>query len=227
MKFRHIPLWKIVTAGNIREEIDEELGDLMQSIELYDVLQPALVVPKGDKYELVTGHRRFAAMKARNEPTLPCIIRDDLEQADRVFVQLIENSQRKPMSAAEYVTVFDRLKASDPKMNNKRIGQLIGHTQQWVQNQYVAMTYLDRLAESGVDTEELRRMPAGTIIGRAQKRGVTGPKEQPVRDVQIKRSGRCTMNIVCRNEQIYYRVEAAIKKIQSEIREQEADACPV
>ena len=88
MIFKHIPLETIVTKENIRSEADDELGDLMNSVERYDIIQPILVVPEDGKYVIVVGHRRFAAMKARNEATIPCVIRDDVVEGDRVWIQL-------------------------------------------------------------------------------------------------------------------------------------------
>ena len=63
MTFKHIPVGLIYKKDNIREELETELGDLQASIEQFDMLQPILVRPVGNKYEIVSGHRRYAAMK--------------------------------------------------------------------------------------------------------------------------------------------------------------------
>lgn len=71
-------------------EIDEELleeyehheygnnrGDmksLAQSIEKYGVIQPVIVRKKGNKYEILAGHRRTEASRMVGKKTIPCIV---------------------------------------------------------------------------------------------------------------------------------------------------------
>ena len=58
-----IELIKIVTGDfNPRKSINEgELTELAESIKQVGVLQPILVRPKGRKFEIVCGERRFKA----------------------------------------------------------------------------------------------------------------------------------------------------------------------
>jgi len=93
--FKEIPIDKIIVNKNIRTDPDGELGGLMETIEKYDLLQPVLVMPKDDHYELISGHRRLNAMKARNEATVPCVVRNDFSEKSIPFIKLIENVQRK------------------------------------------------------------------------------------------------------------------------------------
>lgn len=175
MKFKDIPVDQLFQGENVRSEADEELGDLMESIERYDLLTPIIVVPENGRYKIVAGHRRFSAMKARNEATVPCVIHTDLSQSQIPFVQLIENVQRKEMSAHELVQIFDRMKAATPGLSNAAIGRLIGKSGEWVGLQYKAEGVYQSLADQGVSPEVIEDIP-DTVLRKMAK--VTKPRER-------------------------------------------------
>ncbi len=163
MKFKHIPIDQIFVKKNIRNEIDEDLGGLMNSIERVDILQPILVVPRADKYELVSGHRRFAAMKARNESTIPCIIRDDLSDGDLIYVKLAENIQRKQMTAREIIAVIDEMKAKDATLTDATIAIRLGlHKEYITYKRRIWKTYC-ALLEGGMDAKALGELSDGDL----------------------------------------------------------------
>ena len=55
---------------------DEDLNDLIKSIERYGMLTPGIVRQKDDgRYELVSGHRRFKACQMAGKETFKCEIR--------------------------------------------------------------------------------------------------------------------------------------------------------
>lgn len=173
MKFRNIPVEQIYKRDNIREEAETELADLAESIDQFDVIQPILVRPVGDRYEIVSGHRRFLAVKMHGDPTVPCIIRDDIPDSDRIYIQLVENTHRKQMSAAELVDTFDRLKAKNPGLTNARIAARLGRSVQWVSNQYYAAKLAEKLDEAP-GPGGAARLTAGQVFARARKQGVVG-----------------------------------------------------
>ena len=80
-----------------------ELGnieELMISIRSRGVLEPILVRPKGNRYEIIAGERRFIASRNIGLKEIPCIemkLRDD----EAMEVALIENLQRKDLDAFE------------------------------------------------------------------------------------------------------------------------------
>ena len=60
-KLRNIPIERIsADPDQPRRHFDEEkLADLANSIKIHGVLQPIVVVKKGDDFEIVAGERRF------------------------------------------------------------------------------------------------------------------------------------------------------------------------
>lgn len=221
MKFKEIPLDEIQVKDNIRREADEDLSDLMDSIEQHEILQPVLVRPlKNGKYELVTGHRRFAAMKARNEATIPAVIRGDVTEGDRVFLQMTENGQRKQMSALEWVEAFEVLRKRDKSYTRARIGKLIGRSAHWVGNQYDAVRLGTKLVSEGeITKEEAKSFRAGQIIGRAQRLGLAkAPKG--ARDVTASMINAYTINVRCRDAAVVAMVLEAIDRVRDRVRKE-------
>jgi ParB-like chromosome segregation protein Spo0J len=57
-----IPLDRIVADRNVRELVAEEVDAMAASIALLGQLSPATVRPEGDRFVLVFGHKRYAAL---------------------------------------------------------------------------------------------------------------------------------------------------------------------
>lgn len=102
-----LPLSDVVpSATNPRKTFDEaKTMELAASIVEKGVLQPILVRPKGKKYELVCGERRYRASKIvqgdfKDRTTIPAVIRDLTDQ-EVLEIQLIENFQREDVHPLE------------------------------------------------------------------------------------------------------------------------------
>lgn len=118
----------------VRVKPEMELGDLVESIKKYGVLQPISVRPKDNLYEIVAGERRVKAAKTAGLTEIPAIIKE-LSDVDAFSIQLAENLQRidltpeeKSMALAEY--------AKFTKYNGKQIAVALSKSYSWV------MTYL-------------------------------------------------------------------------------------
>jgi len=171
MKFKHIPVEQIRITGNIRSDVDEEIGELMESIDQYDVLQPLLVIPAGDQYELISGHRRFAAMKGRNESTVPCIVRNDIERRDIGYIKLVENVQRKQLSPRELVKVFNDMLEQNPKLTKKTLARYLGKSDAWVYDKYKAERIYNELLLAGLDESTINDLSEADLkhLGNVRK----------------------------------------------------------
>jgi len=110
---RHIPLVLIdVSTTNPRRKFNQEkLDELRDSILRVGVVQPIVLRPKGLRFELVAGERRWRASRAAQLETIPAIVRE-LDDKDAFNIQLTENGQREdlhPLEEAEgYETAIRR-----------------------------------------------------------------------------------------------------------------------
>ena len=105
-----IPLDMIVVKAQIRETFEDEentLADLAASIKARGVLQPILLRPTMDGYELIAGERRYRASRLAELDQIPAYIREmtDEEAED---AQMAENIHRKNLTQIEEAKKIQR-----------------------------------------------------------------------------------------------------------------------
>lgn len=163
MSVKNIPIGKVVVKSNVRRDDDEDIQGLMDSILEYDILQPILVKPEGKKYRLISGHRRFRAVKASGEIFIPALIWEDISDSQIPIIQLSENVQRKQMKAWELVEVFDEMKAQNARLTNRKIAKMLGKSEAWVYMKYKASKMAKKLLGEGMTLEELEELSENTL----------------------------------------------------------------
>lgn len=100
------PLVRLISVERIdpnprqpRSEIGD-MQELMDSIKAKGVLEPILVRPKGNRFEIIAGERRFVASKNLGLKEIPCI-EMEVEEHEALEISLIENLQRKDLDVFE------------------------------------------------------------------------------------------------------------------------------
>ena len=79
---------------------DESLEELMESIRCYGVLSPLLARPKGEGYELVSGHRRRLAASKLGLEAVPVLVRE-MSDDEAVILMVDSNLQREHLLHSE------------------------------------------------------------------------------------------------------------------------------
>jgi len=99
-RIRMIPLDRI--DPNPRQARCElgNLEELMASIRAKGILEPILVRPKNDRYEIIAGERRYVASKNIGLREIPCI-EMNVKDNEALELALIENLQRKDLDVFE------------------------------------------------------------------------------------------------------------------------------
>lgn len=97
---RMIPLDRI--EPNPRQARNElgNIEELMSSIKSKGILEPIIVRPRGGKYEIIAGERRFVASKNIGLKDIPCI-EMSVNDNEAMEISLIENLQRKDLDTFE------------------------------------------------------------------------------------------------------------------------------
>ena len=116
-----------------RENFDQkDLEELSDSIKEHGIIQPVIVRQVGDKYELIAGERRTKASALAGLTTIPAIVRnmDDKESAK---ISLLENLQRKNLSAIEEARTYKRIKELD-NMTQEDLAKTLGKSQPAIAN---------------------------------------------------------------------------------------------
>jgi len=94
----------------VRSRFDAEpLGELAESIRLHGVLQPILVRPLADGYELIAGERRWRAARLAGLQAVPAVVRSDADNDSQLVLGLIENLQRTDLDPIEEARGLRRL----------------------------------------------------------------------------------------------------------------------
>lgn len=108
--YREIPLKNIIPNPNQpRVDFSEErMLELEKSIVKDGLLQPILVRPLGDGFEIVAGERRWQACKRLEKETIPAkiLVLNDVESQQ---VALVENLQRDNLNPIEEARGYRRL----------------------------------------------------------------------------------------------------------------------
>lgn len=92
-----------------RTHFDEKaLQELSGSIKALGVIQPITVRKDGDKFEIISGERRYRASKLAGLKTLPAYIRLVNDQ-ELLEMALVENIQREDLDAIEVALTYQRL----------------------------------------------------------------------------------------------------------------------
>ena len=123
-----------------RAQIEEQpLEELAQSIRSNGVIQPILVRPAGDHFEIVAGERRWRAAQRAGLLKVPVVVRDVAD--DRLLqVALIENIQREDLNAIEEATAYRRL-SDELGMSQEEIAAAVGKDRATIAN-YVRLLKL-------------------------------------------------------------------------------------
>ena len=92
-----------------RGSFDEEpLQDLTASIEAVGVLQPIVVRPSGERYQIVMGERRVRAARAAGLERIPAIVRTT-EDDQMLRDALLENVHREDLNPLEEAAAYEQL----------------------------------------------------------------------------------------------------------------------
>lgn len=106
---------------------DADVAELADSIKTHGILEPILLVRKGnDQYELIAGHRRTAAAKIAGLTQIPAIIRDSITPEQQTEWALVENIHREDLNpldkAIAYRTYINRFHLTHQQAA-ERLGQ--------------------------------------------------------------------------------------------------------
>ena len=114
-----------------RSFAEEALAELAESIREKGLLQPLLVRPRGDGYELVAGERRWRAAQRAGLAEIPVVIRD-LGDREALELALIENLQREDLNPVEEAQGYQRLLEMD--LTQEQVARSVGKARATIAN---------------------------------------------------------------------------------------------
>lgn len=127
---------------------EESLRELASSIKELGVIQPITVrKASGDKFQLVSGERRFRASKLIGLETIPAYIRIANDQ-EMLEMALVENIQRKDLDPIEVALSYHRL-IEEINLTQEELSNRVGKNRSTVTN-YLRLLKLDPIIQTGM-----------------------------------------------------------------------------
>jgi ParB family chromosome partitioning protein len=111
---------------------EESLAELTESIKKRGVLQPLMVRPSGDGYELIAGERRLRAAKAAGLHDVPVTIMEAADN-DSLEMALIENLHREDLNVLEEAQGYEVL-ANKFNLTQEQVAGRVGKARASVAN---------------------------------------------------------------------------------------------
>ena len=156
-RLRVIPLDVIDANPNQpRRRFDApSLTALADSIRQRGVLQPVIVRPLGDRYQLVAGERRWRAAQLAGLPAIPALVDDAVDESGSLEVALIENLVRQDLSVIEEARTFAVL-LDDLQMTATALAGKVGRSRADIANTVRLLDLPDEVIQL-VDTAALSK----------------------------------------------------------------------
>ncbi|PTX43637.1 ParB family chromosome partitioning protein [Christiangramia gaetbulicola] len=127
---------------------EESLKELASSIRELGVIQPITVRKLDfDKYQLVSGERRYRASKLVGLDTIPAYIRIANDQ-ESLEMALVENIQRQDLDPIEISLSYQRL-IDEIQLTQEQLSERIGKNRSTIAN-YLRLLKLDPIIQTGM-----------------------------------------------------------------------------
>jgi len=127
---------------------EEQLKELAGSIKELGVIQPITVRKIGqNKFQLVSGERRFRASKMLGNKTIPAFLRLANDQ-EALEMALVENIQRQDLDPIEIAMSYQRL-MDEVKLTQDQMSQRVGKKRSTIAN-YLRLLKLDPIIQTSI-----------------------------------------------------------------------------
>ena len=146
-----------------RDYFDEEaLGSLADSIREVGVLQPVLVRPVGDEYELIAGERRWRAARRVGLQTIPALVRET-DDATALEHALVENLHRDDLNPLEEAAAYQQL-IEDFGLTHDEVAARVGRSRVTISNT-LRLLQLPPSIQRGLQERKLSMGHARALLG--------------------------------------------------------------
>jgi len=126
----------------------ESLLELAESIKTHGIIQPLTVRKMGrDKYQLISGERRFRACQLAGVTEVPAYVRVANDQA-MLEMALVENIQRENLNAIEIALSYDRL-IQECNLTQEQLSQKLSKSRSGIAN-FLRLLKLPVTVQAGV-----------------------------------------------------------------------------
>lgn len=140
----------------------DSLKELSQSIKRHGLIQPVIVVKKGDDYMLIAGERRLRATQMLGETKISAIVAD-LGSKNLRELALIENIQRENLNPIELANSYKEL-IDEYKITQEELASILHKSRTQITNTMRLLSLSDETKALLAD-ERLTQSHAKVIVG--------------------------------------------------------------
>ena len=135
-----------------RLSFDEDaLNELAKSIRQHGIIQPLVLRKVGNKYEIIAGERRFKASFIAGLTKVPAVI-IDLNDNESAEVAIVENIQRKNLSALEEAKSYKKL-LDRGYLTQEELATRMGKTQGAISNKLRLLNLSNEVQDALLNNE--------------------------------------------------------------------------
>jgi ParB family chromosome partitioning protein len=152
-----------------RRTFDEgKIGELAVSIRNQGIIQPLVVRPKGDSFELIAGERRWRAALKAGLTRVPVVVRN-ADDHEALQLALVENLQREDLNPIEEANGYRRLQ-EEFRWSQEEMAERVGKSRPAIANSIRLL---------GLPAEVQQEVSAGNLpVGQA--RALLGLHAEPL-----------------------------------------------
>lgn len=156
---KEVSLSKLVlNKSNVRHRLPT-LGELEDSIEERGIIEPLIVRPKGDKYEIVIGQLRYLAAKNVGLDKVPTIVKEmtDGEARTESLIENVIRHQLEPEDEIDAVAELYKVYNSQEKL-----AKALGKSTRWIQERLQAKGLIETIKSATPRHAVGRELPRDT-----------------------------------------------------------------
>nr|MBC8304574.1 ParB/RepB/Spo0J family partition protein [Pelagibacterales bacterium] len=128
---------------------NSNIQNLSDSIKELGIIQPITVRKiSSDKYQIISGERRFRASKLAGLLSIPCYIKKIDGETDSLKMALVENVQRVDLDSIEIALTYNRL-INELNITQDQLSKIVGKDRTTISN-IIRLLKLDPIVQSGI-----------------------------------------------------------------------------
>ena len=139
----------------------EKIQELAVSIQENGLLQPIVVRPYQDKYQIVAGERRYRACKLAGLEEVPCVVQK-MDEHQTATAAIVENIQRENLSAIEEALAYQQI-LDTQGLTQAQLAEKVGKKQSTVANK-LRLLKLPMTVQESVKKKEISERHARALL---------------------------------------------------------------
>lgn len=156
--FINISLSRLDEIDNQPFPINEDkVAQIAESINNVGVLEPLIVVPNGERYNILSGRHRFRACKLLNKQDIPCYVKNVSDDIARYIILATNTDRNNEYKPSVYARAYAEQKELMKKLGKKTVSSIAeqnGMNSKQIYR-YIRLTYLVDEFTEWVDNEKI------------------------------------------------------------------------